>query len=68
MAEKYGKCKVCKGEGIRRWREGSLLLENECLNCDGSGHSKNAMDYYQNEKESEWERWERDQLVMDFDY
>lgn len=52
MSERYGKCKSCKGKGEFKNSEGET---NECLFCGGTGHSGDAMDYYQKQLDAEWE-------------
>lgn len=45
MSERYGDCKLCKGEGtIPHEEENGEMVQNECPRCDGSGHNGDATD------------------------
>lgn len=52
MSEAYSECPRCEGQGI-------LRNQTECPRCEGSGTEANALDYLQQQLESDWERLER---------
>jgi hypothetical protein len=52
MSENFGKCLRCKGAGF--FVRGETTVD--CLACDGTGRSGDAMDYVQRQANMDWER------------
>jgi len=56
MSERYGNCRRCKGKGevqILVGRDGltneKVYMPDECPQCEGSGHSGDALNYMEKE-------------------